>query len=119
MQISRAVGPMQFGAGRAGGASLEVAEIRAAAQLRPNHALASLDLRNAFGTVERADALRARNWLHCLPCSGGHTYSTLAAGYRWPRLTRPIGIRELAAGRPRQASCILHCACSGAWEDWR
>ena len=36
-----------------------MAEVRAATQLRPSNALVSLDIRNAFGSVRWADALRA------------------------------------------------------------
>ena len=52
-------GERQYGAGRRGGASQEIGEVRAAAHLNPDQCLASFDLRNAFGSVRWADALRA------------------------------------------------------------
>jgi len=58
-QLAAAMGDRQFGAGRAGGVYQEVGEVRAAARLRPNDALASLDIKNAFGSVRWVDALRA------------------------------------------------------------
>ena len=57
--IANACGTRQHGAGRSGGATLEVAELRAAARLRPTLALVSLDVKNAFGSVEWPDALDA------------------------------------------------------------
>ena len=53
------MGDWQLGAGRRGGTSQEIGEIRAAARLRPQDALVSLDLMNAFGAVQWIDALRA------------------------------------------------------------
>ena len=57
--IADAVGDRQFGAGRVGGVFKEVAEVRAATQLHPDRPLLSLDIENAFGSVEWADALTA------------------------------------------------------------
>ena len=57
--LANAFGDRQFGAGRRGGAALEVAELRAASRLRPQDAIVSLDIKNAFGAVEWADALEA------------------------------------------------------------
>ena len=59
MQVNAAVGDRQFGCGRAGGAELEVGQVRAAAAVRPDWALVSADLKNAFGRVRWADALLA------------------------------------------------------------
>ena len=58
-QLTAAMGDRQSGAARAGGVYQEVGEVRAAARLRPNDALASLDLNNALGSVRLVDALRA------------------------------------------------------------
>ena len=58
-KVQEAVGDCQYGAGRRGGAELEVAEVRAAAAIFPEDAFVSLDVKNAFGTVEWADALGA------------------------------------------------------------
>ena len=57
-QSANAMGDRQFGAGRRGGAALEIAELRAAAKLNPDCAIVSLDIKNAFGSVEWKDALR-------------------------------------------------------------
>ena len=57
-QLANAMGDRQFCAGRRGGAALEIGEIRAAAKLQPDHALMSLDIKNAFGSVEWKNALR-------------------------------------------------------------
>ena len=57
-QISAAVGPSQYGAGRSGGASLEVAEVRAAAQLCPERPLVSMDMANAVGSLTWTSALQ-------------------------------------------------------------
>ena len=54
-QVRAAVGPRQFGVGR--GPEQIVAEVRAAAALRPDHAIVSLDFKNAFGMVRWSDAL--------------------------------------------------------------
>lgn len=54
--MADAVGDQQFGGGRRGGAFQEIAEIRAATQLRPADPLISLDVENAFGAVAWADA---------------------------------------------------------------
>ena len=51
-QLANAMGDRQFGAGRRGGAALEIAELRAAAKLNPDYAIVSLDIKNAFGSVE-------------------------------------------------------------------
>ena len=58
-QLAAAMGERQFGAGRPGGAAMEIGEIRAAAKLKPNDALVSLDIKNAFGSVQWKDALQA------------------------------------------------------------
>ena len=57
--LANAVGERQFGGGRRGGVFQEVAEVRAATKLKPDEALLSLDVANAFGSVEWADALNA------------------------------------------------------------
>ena len=57
--IADACGARQYGAGRSGGATLEVAEVRAAARIRPTMALVSRDVKNASGSVEWPDALDA------------------------------------------------------------
>ena len=59
VQLAEAVGPDQYGAGRQGGAELEVAEVRAAAAAHPDDPLLALDLKNAFGTVSWILALEA------------------------------------------------------------
>ena len=51
--------PVWYGAGRSGGASLQIAEVRAAARLRPKMAIVTLDVKNAFGSVTWAHALEA------------------------------------------------------------
>ena len=56
--IQAAVGDFQYGAGRSGGAALQLAEVHAEALANPEDALASLDVRNAFGAISWADALR-------------------------------------------------------------
>ena len=56
--IQAAVGDFQYGASRSGGAALQLAEVHAEIAAHPDHALASLDVRNAFGSIEWADALR-------------------------------------------------------------
>ena len=58
-QLSAAYGSRQFGAGRRGGAEKEIAEVRAATSLEPDKARISLDVRNAFGSVQWKDALLA------------------------------------------------------------
>ena len=58
-QTDVAVGPHQYAAGRPGGAEVEVAEIRAAAAHKPDKALVSLDVKNAFGSVQWHQALLA------------------------------------------------------------
>ena len=57
-ELAAAMGSTQFGAGRRGGAELEVGQARAAAGLQPQHGLASLDIQNAFGSVQWRDALK-------------------------------------------------------------
>ena len=59
VQVEQAVGPRQFGAGRSGGASLEISEVRAAAKAFPERMLMGLDVRNAFGEGRWVDALLA------------------------------------------------------------
>ena len=56
-QLAEGVGKLQFGAGTAGGAAAEVHQVRAAARLFPDRALASLDVANAFGSVKWAHAI--------------------------------------------------------------
>ena len=58
-QIEAACGPRQYGAGRSGGASIQIAEVRAAARLRPNMAIVALDVKNAFGSVTWPHAFEA------------------------------------------------------------
>ena len=58
LQIAEGVGPRQYGAGKPGGASLEVAEVRAETLSDPTQAIVTLDGRNAFGAVRWCDALR-------------------------------------------------------------
>ncbi|MFM7981463.1 MAG: hypothetical protein ACKPKO_19315, partial [Candidatus Fonsibacter sp.] len=48
-----------FGGGKAGGAALEVEQMRMAVNQHPDRACVSLDLTNAVGTVQWADALQA------------------------------------------------------------
>ena len=57
LDLQTGMGPQQFGGGKGGGAHLEVEQIRAAAALQPDRALVSLDVENACGSVEWADAL--------------------------------------------------------------
>jgi hypothetical protein len=52
VELERGAGERQYGAGRPGGAALEIAEIRAAAAMRPDCALIALDEQNAFGALE-------------------------------------------------------------------
>ena len=47
-EIARGVGTCQYGAGMRGGASRKVAEARAAANVFPDKALVSIDVKNAF-----------------------------------------------------------------------
>ena len=56
-QIEVAAGPYQFGAGRPAGAEYEIAEIRACLTNRPTTTLVSLDVKNAFGSVQWHQAL--------------------------------------------------------------
>ena len=56
-RLKEALGPRQFGAGNAAGASAQIAQVRAHAKAQPGRALLQLDLRNAFGSVDRTDAL--------------------------------------------------------------
>ena len=63
-EVAAAAGERQYGAGRNNGASQEVAEIRAAAQVFPREALVALDIENAFGAVQWADVLTA-GWDMC------------------------------------------------------
>ena len=56
--LAEAMGDRQFGAGRSGGAALEVGQVRAAARLKPGNAFTSLDVQNAFGSVQWKDALQ-------------------------------------------------------------
>ena len=56
-QIDTAVGPSQYGAGRAGGAEVEIAEIRAAVAHMPEKTLVRLDVKNAFGSIHWHQAL--------------------------------------------------------------
>jgi hypothetical protein len=58
VELMLGAGPRQFGAGRPGGAALEIAEVRAAAAMRPGCALVGLDEQNAFGAIDWTDALR-------------------------------------------------------------
>jgi hypothetical protein len=59
--ITRGVGARQYGAGRAGGAELEVHEVRAAARVRPEDPIGAVDVANAFGSAEWDDSLHAAN----------------------------------------------------------
>ena len=54
---AKALGSRQFGAGEAAGAAAQIAEVRASARAFPHKALAQLDIKNAFGSVDRSDAL--------------------------------------------------------------
>ena len=56
-ELHRAMGLRQFGGGRAGGAALEVDQVRAAAGRYPNRGLSALDVQTAFGDVSWLDAL--------------------------------------------------------------
>ena len=56
--LAVAVGDHQYGAGKSGGAALELADIQAETRARPNDALVSLDIKNAFGSIAWSDALR-------------------------------------------------------------
>jgi hypothetical protein len=57
-QITEGVGPHQYGAGRCSGAHDEINLVRAAARIWPQRALATLDIRNAFGSVHWDHALK-------------------------------------------------------------
>ena len=56
-QIEAGVGPHQYGAGRCSGAHDEIGLVRAAARIWPDRAMATLDIRNAFGSVHWDHAL--------------------------------------------------------------
>ena len=56
--LSAAMGVYQFGAGRSGGAALELAHVQAEVRAQPDRALVSLDVKNAFGCIQWAAALR-------------------------------------------------------------
>ena len=56
--VALAVGDRQYGAGRAGGAALELADIQAETRAEPTDALVSLDIKNAFGSIAWANALQ-------------------------------------------------------------
>ena len=58
-KVMEAMGACQYGGGRKGGAHLEVEQIRAASGKDPSKAFVSLDVANAFGAVQWADALEA------------------------------------------------------------
>ena len=51
VELAQGAGPRQYGAGRPGGATLEIAEIRAAAAMRPDCALIGLDEQNALASL--------------------------------------------------------------------
>ena len=56
--LALAVGDAQYGAGKPGGAALELGEVQAESRDRPHDALVSLDIKNAFGSIGWANALR-------------------------------------------------------------
>ena len=56
--IQAAVGDFQYGAVRSGGAALQLAEVHAETRAHPDDVIASLDVKNAFGSITWADALR-------------------------------------------------------------
>ena len=56
--LTAAMGDHQYGAGRSGGAALELAHVQAEVSAQPDHALVSLDIKNAFGAILWATALR-------------------------------------------------------------
>ena len=58
VQITGGMGERQYGGGRSGGASLEAAEVRAAAALRPDYALIGLDIKNALAKWDGMTRLR-------------------------------------------------------------
>ena len=58
-QLGAGYGERQYGAGFAGGAPTEIAEVRAAAAAYPDRAIVTLDTKNAFGEVTWPIALRA------------------------------------------------------------
>ena len=58
-QLAHACGERQFGAGRSNGAFQAIGEVRAAASAFPRDVLIGLDIENAFGAVQWADALTA------------------------------------------------------------
>jgi hypothetical protein len=90
-QISRGVGPQQHGAGQSAGAAAEIGEVRAAVSAFPHRAMLSLDIKNAFGEVSWAVAMRAvlqRAPLLAGPLvsmwySGSSTVHTAAADGTW------------------------------------
>ena len=57
--LQEGMGPEPYGGGRKGGSHLEVEQSRAAAAERPDKALVSLGVANAFGSVKWTDALAA------------------------------------------------------------
>ena len=56
--LATAMGDHQYGAGRSGGAALQLAHVQAESSTRLDHALVSLDIKNAFGTILWDLALR-------------------------------------------------------------
>ena len=58
-ELAVRLGEEQYGAGQCAGAPALVRDVRAMARLAPHKALAQLDYKNAFGSVERNDALEA------------------------------------------------------------
>lgn len=80
--IEDACGPRQYGAGRSGGASIQIAEVRTAARLRPQMAIVALDVKNAFGSVTWPHALEA--YLRLVP-----DFAPALAG-QWINKTLPI-----------------------------
>eukprot|EP00975_Prorocentrum_lima_P017465 3688592-Prorocentrum_lima.AAC.1 len=56
--IERAVGKHQYALKRQPGAQRQVMAVRAASKCRPELALVTLDVKNAFGTVRWSDALQ-------------------------------------------------------------
>ena len=108
-EVVGAMGPQQFGGGRSGGAHLEVEQIRAAAAAHPDRALVGLDVANAFGSVEWADALEEPG---AGPGSsvGADGHHPLHATEGWI-LEVHAGLRRPIPRRMRWAPLLLHTHC--------
>ena len=78
--ILAALGQSQYGAGRSGGASLQLAEIIAETCADPDDAIASLDVKNAFGSISWSGALHIAATTAPASSAYGHRGQTAMPG---------------------------------------